>query len=109
MIFLKKWVCDDGITIRNILRNVQPTIKTGLDALLKALQWISSKNKERGWGFIILLRRLPSEREGSLTCFSFELHDKLREMKKCYSIISRICLERLSFLFFLDFLMTIIL
>jgi hypothetical protein len=41
---------DDGIIIHNILRKVQPNIKTGCDALLKALQGISSKNKERGWG-----------------------------------------------------------
>ncbi|HMA82944.1 MAG TPA: ATP-binding protein [Candidatus Thermoplasmatota archaeon] len=43
-------VCDDGVTIRESLRKVQPNIKTGRDALLKALQGVSSKNKERGWG-----------------------------------------------------------
>jgi hypothetical protein len=59
MIFFKKWVCDDGITIRNILRNVQPTIKTGRDALIKALQEDLFK-KQRTWmGVYHIVEKTP--------------------------------------------------
>ncbi len=43
-------ICDDGITIKESLKQVQPGIKDGCEALIKALQGESSKNEERGWG-----------------------------------------------------------
>lgn len=43
-------ICDDGITVKESLKKVQPEIKDGREALIKALKGTSSKNKDRGWG-----------------------------------------------------------
>jgi len=43
-------ICDDGITIKESLKQVQPSIRDGGEAIIKALRGISSKNDERGWG-----------------------------------------------------------
>ena len=43
-------ICDDGITIKQSLQKIQPTIADGSEAIKKALQGVSSKNEQRGWG-----------------------------------------------------------